>query len=237
VDNEDKRIYCHDCGAKLDKTLIPKKKPVEKEDLEAVRKRIARMANPTHKAARREVLTGLGVLGGSALVAFLLCMFRDPERLPRELGEDLPRALDSDIAMAVNSRAPIDLQYREEDINRYLGNCIRDRQPESVLTYTALYVCLEPGKSTLGTVQDLFGLTFHSTLDYRWTVRGAHIQPELTGGALGRVRLPLFAAKWLETSFSILAEPFKRERQIVSELGRIETNSGTVSVQTKPLPR
>ena len=45
--NEPERVYCHNCGAKLDRSLLPKE-PVKnpKESVEKTRRRVKKMTNP-----------------------------------------------------------------------------------------------------------------------------------------------------------------------------------------------
>ena len=45
-DNEPERVYCHNCGAKLDRTVLPKDPAKTKEGKEKTAKRVRRMINP-----------------------------------------------------------------------------------------------------------------------------------------------------------------------------------------------
>src|SRR5476651_1657001 len=44
--NEPERVYCHNCGAKLDRTLLPKEPQVPKESAEKARRRVKKMTSP-----------------------------------------------------------------------------------------------------------------------------------------------------------------------------------------------
>ncbi len=45
--NEPERVYCHNCGAKLDRSLLPQvKEAKEKQDQERARRRVKKLTNP-----------------------------------------------------------------------------------------------------------------------------------------------------------------------------------------------
>ena len=47
-ENEAERVYCHNCGGKLDRSLLPKEDPKTSTQaaVEAARKHVAKMTNP-----------------------------------------------------------------------------------------------------------------------------------------------------------------------------------------------
>src|SRR4051812_15730045 len=81
--NELERVYCHNCGAKLDRTVLPRDEDEESQaSRDKARKRVARMTNPARKKVVREMKIAAKVLGGAMLLAFCLQAAREPEGLP-----------------------------------------------------------------------------------------------------------------------------------------------------------
>ena len=46
--NETERVYCHNCGAKLDRSLLPKATETSKDSVAKVRKRVQKMTTASH---------------------------------------------------------------------------------------------------------------------------------------------------------------------------------------------
>ena len=67
--NEPERVYCHNCGAKLDRSLLPKTTEKPPERPEKARKRIEKMTNPKSGGVGREIKALFKVAFFSALLA------------------------------------------------------------------------------------------------------------------------------------------------------------------------
>ena len=73
--NEPERVYCHNCGAKLDRSLLPKAAEKKQENPAEARKRIAKMTNPKSGVVGREIKAFFKVLFFSALLAVAILFF------------------------------------------------------------------------------------------------------------------------------------------------------------------
>ena len=62
-ENEPERIYCHDCGARLDRSALAKEKAKE-EDPKATQRRVAKMFDPRRGLLRRRFFQGSKLLLG-----------------------------------------------------------------------------------------------------------------------------------------------------------------------------
>src|SRR5206468_5402920 len=78
--NEPERVYCHNCGTKLDRSLLPKETTSPEETLAAARKRIKQMTNPGRGWA--EFKAGCKVFFWAAVVAIVYLLAMPPQRLP-----------------------------------------------------------------------------------------------------------------------------------------------------------
>src|SRR3954470_20899329 len=80
--NEPERVYCHNCGAKLDRSVLPKEEQIRRESPDKARKRIMKMTNPGASRVRRELGALVKTLIFAALVACLVQALRAPDHLP-----------------------------------------------------------------------------------------------------------------------------------------------------------
>ena len=80
--NEPERVYCHNCGAKLDRSLLPQGRRENRRASRKPRKHIEKMTNPKSGVVMREIKAFFKVIFFSALLAVVLLIFQKPEDLP-----------------------------------------------------------------------------------------------------------------------------------------------------------
>src|SRR5437879_3520232 len=121
--NESERIYCHNCGTKLDRTLIKEEAPAEPVSREKEHRRVKKIVDP-HKGdvlrfIRAFIITVLwaGITAGAIQIA------RAPDGVPVKPKEP-PEAPQFDIVLeqANQSGGARSLGLKESDINAYLLN-------------------------------------------------------------------------------------------------------------------
>src|ERR1043166_2552981 len=77
-ENEPERIYCHECGTRLDRSAVRFKK----EPLEDTHKRVKRMFNPTRAKLQAWLSATSKLICGAGAVAVIIAMFSPPELPP-----------------------------------------------------------------------------------------------------------------------------------------------------------
>ena len=77
-ENEPERIYCHDCGARLDRSAIAQAKPKEEPPQETQR-RLRSILKPKGLIMRQRLLQGLKVILGAILVAAVVQIVLAPD--------------------------------------------------------------------------------------------------------------------------------------------------------------
>src|SRR4051794_18571983 len=77
-ENEAERIYCHDCGARLDRSAIAKQK-AQTEDPKATQRRLHAMFDARRVILRQRFFFGAKVTLGALTVAAIVQMARPPE--------------------------------------------------------------------------------------------------------------------------------------------------------------
>src|ERR1700761_106873 len=80
--NEPERVYCHNCGAKLDRSVLPKEEQLRRENPDRARKRIMRMANPGANFWKAAFFNTIKSLVYGAVAAAIIVALRAPDELP-----------------------------------------------------------------------------------------------------------------------------------------------------------
>jgi hypothetical protein len=95
-ENEPERVYCHECGAKLDRSLMPKTEDGSSEGMKRNRRRVKRAVDP-NKGRLAQTFSAIGkALVFSALLASVYLIAQPPVTLPKlsnEVATQDPKAM------------------------------------------------------------------------------------------------------------------------------------------------
>src|SRR3954470_18203085 len=100
-ENEPERIYCHDCGARLDRSGLAKVKSTA-EDPRETHRRVSKMFSPGRAIMRERFFQGSKLLLGALLAAVIIQMIRPPEmpERPKTAASLLPSQINLDLENA-----------------------------------------------------------------------------------------------------------------------------------------
>src|SRR5689334_8988364 len=126
--NEAERVYCHNCGVKLDRSLLPEEeaKKEKEESPQQMRKRVLKMTNPAKGLFTKATFQKLvKTLGGAAIVAALVQAGRPPDNIPAPKKDlmEVPRIgdrLDEEIAMAQSHERAIPEDIANDYLQKYV---------------------------------------------------------------------------------------------------------------------
>ncbi len=233
--NEAERVYCHNCGAKLDRSLLPKSEDEKGKESPAVaRKRIAKMTNPNSGGAMREVKALVKTLAWAAVAASLLLVAKVPEGVPENKPEIAERSVSEDLMNAVAAPQPVALAFTESEVNASLKNAVRFK--EAMLPgveFRRLYVQFHPGTVHAGLEQSIWGLPLHSGVDYRLSVVAGKITPVIIGGNFGRLRVHPLAMQYLDFAFKKVWGAMKRDREHLEKMQSVALAEDRVVLVTR----
>ena len=235
-ENESERVYCHNCGAKLDRSLLPK--PGEENDKtetpEQARKRIAKMTNPKSGGGMREVKTAVNVLIYSAILAAVFLITQKPDGVP-EVSKELPqRFVSGDMMDAIDSAQPRRVDFTEAEINGHLQQRLKAKDAGAAgMEFKRAYVNLLPGVIHIGSEQSLFGLPVYSGVLYRLEVKDGKFTPTILGGNFGRLAVHPLAMQYLDFFFQKLWGALSNERKQMDKMQTVIVQKGTITLVTK----
>jgi hypothetical protein len=235
-ENEAERVYCHNCGAKLDRSLLPKEEETgEKTETPGqARKRIAKMTNPKSGGGIREVKTAINVLIYSAILAAIFLLTQKPDGVP-EVSRDLPqRFVSGDLMDAIDSVQPRPVNFTEAEINAHLQQLLKSKDGAIAgLEFKRAYVNLMPGVIHIGSEQALFGLPLYSGVLYHLEVKDGKFTATILGGNFGRLAVHPLAMQYLDFFFQKLWTALARERKQMDKMQRVDVQKGTILLVTK----
>lgn len=235
--NEPERVYCHNCGTKLDRSILPKEEEVRRESPEKARRRIQKMTNPGKGIVKREIKTLLQVIIWSAVVALLVQILRAPADVPEEQKQVLARMIGSNLQDAVDTPTPVRLTLTQEEINTFLKHAIHESKDSnffsSIIEFKRAYVVLTPGVCHIGMEKSLWGWPIYMGTDYKLEVIEGEFKPTNIGGNLGRVAVHPMIMQGCDYLFQGLWGAMKREEKNMHSLQLIVIEQGKISLITK----
>jgi len=232
--NEPERVYCHNCGAKLDRSLLPKVDEKKQEHPEVAKKRIAKMTNPGSNWFSREVKTLFKVAFFSALIAAVYLLLQKPDDVPEPSKEPSGRLISSDMMEALSSPTPAAIAFSEDDINQHMKQAVKTQDtmvPGVQLVHA--YVKCSPGVLRIFSEQSAFGYPLFSRIDYKLEVKEGKFTPTIVGGAFGRISIDPQAMQYADYAFGTLWTSLERDHKQMNKMQRVVVSEGRIDLVTK----
>jgi len=241
--NEGERVYCHNCGTKLDRSQLSSQQR-EKESVEEQRRRVHKMMNPDAGLGRGWWKTALKTIGYALIVAVIVDAVLPPEGVPPMPvkghildAPDLGIALENLIAAPAGRR----VVFLQDEINGYLKNKMRIKYEGSVLqnvmTYQRTFVNLGPGVCRITAQSAISNYSVYAGISYALKVENKTLIATPVGASLGRLQIPAEAVKYIGQVFSPLWEALRREHKLMDQVGSVEISTGQMVLSSKgPAP-
>ena len=232
--NEPERVYCHNCGSKLDRSILPKEDQVDRETPDKARARIRKMTNPDKNRVMREVKTLLRTIFWAVCAALIIQIVRAPDTVPVPQQNVLPRLISSDLMDAVESQQPRSVTFTDADVNAYLKSSIRDaKEPgwaSAIIDFKRIFVAFTPGVCHICMERNLWGLTLYAGTDYKLEVVNGVFTPTNVGGSFGRLPVHPLLMKYAGQIFSGLWTALHREHQQMQQMQFIRIDKGSITM-------
>ena len=234
-ENEPERIYCHDCGARLDRTSLAKIAP-KGEDAKETQRRLRTMLDPQRAKMRLMFFKISKVVLGAFVAAAVIQMIIPPDAPPRPKSGEFPPQINLDIEnAAMNQNAP-PLQYTEAQVNAYLGSALKSKQAalSKLLQFERAFVSFDESVCRVTAQRSLFGFSVYTTTSSRVTLENGALKASNNGGKIGRLRIHPLLMKYADPIFGDLWTALDRERKAVTKMSAIEFHPQAVVLIPKP---
>ena len=237
--NEPERVYCHNCGAKLNRTA-PATVPGKTDDAETVatRERLRRMIDQRGVKTRRLILNIVRLVLGACLFAVLIQMFLAPD-LPAPTGKDLELGpqIGLDLEHAIMQHRGAQLTYQQDQVNNYLSNALKRKKTslldKPLLEFRRGVAQLDEGVFRMTAERSIFGCSLYTSVFYRASVQNGKIDGRCEGGMIGRMPIHPQVMRYANFLFGDIWKALEQDQKQVAKLAAIEFHPKTV-VLTAP---
>ena len=228
-ENETQRVYCHNCGARLDRTSL----------IEEAQKPVKAVRRVKNNAFTQSISGVLGALVKTLLLALIVAGLiqaaRPPANAPastKSIGDELVDAPSVALDLEAVATKPSRIAYTEAQLNAYLKSRVKAPKnptiPESVLAFDRAYVNLQPGEFHITKEFLLFGQPCFIGGGYVPTANGSALTLKNTGGNIGSLPLPTILFDQIEGFiFADLIKNMKEEAAAAAKLKSIEITPKT----------
>ena len=234
--NEIERVYCHNCGEKLDRSLLPKiddSKPVE--DKAKASRKVKKLMNPNRFNWWMNLKTLLLVEFLAVLVAAGYLIVQPPAFAVPLSKEKIPDLEVGDMwSEMLRQRTAVSLSFKEYDVNYYLAKL--KGSTGAAGKFERAFAHFEKDSVTLATQRSVLGLTICNSASFKPVPDGLKWKAAVSRLSIGRLAVPMWAAKLIGLESSTLgpfAQVFDKDIRQLDRLEKIESGEGTISFITR----
>ena len=234
-ENEPERIYCHDCGARLDRTALAKIAP-KGEDAKETQRRLRTMLDPQRAKMRLMFFKISKLILGAFAAAALVQMLLPPDVPPRTKTGEFPPQINLDLENAAMNHSTAPLHYTEAQVNAYLGSALKSKQAvlSKLLQFERATVTFDESVCLITAERSLFGFSVFTGTSSKVTLDNGTLKASNNGGRIGRLPIHPLLMKYADPIFADLWTALERERKSVAKMGAIEFHPQAVVLVPKP---
>lgn len=235
-ENEVERVYCHNCGEKLDRSLLPKVTDAQAaEDQARTGKKVQRMMNPSRMNWLRSVRKFVLIILFAAVVAALYLALQAPDKTPPVKSDRLPDREAGDLwAGMMNTKPAVSVTLTENDVNYYLGRTVKSKDEPLGTKFERAFVQFEPGTIKVTAHRSAWGLPLYSSIKFRPVLTDGKWTSEVAGVYFGRLPVDPRLGKLAPVTLGTLSKAFEREIKETPRLAAIAPGQGVITLVTKP---
>jgi hypothetical protein len=231
--NEPERIYCHDCGARLDRSALAKVAP-KIEDPKQTQRRLKQLLDPGRIKMRLMFFKISKLILGACALAVLIQMLRAPDVPERAKNVELQQiSLDLENAIATHNAAP--LQYSEAQVNNYLVSVVRNKHAalSKYLEFERAFISFDEGSCRITAERSLLGFSVFHAISYNVALKNGTLTASPTGGSIGKMPIHPIIMKYGDVLFPDLWAALDREKKSISKMDAIELRPKAVILTPK----
>lgn len=233
-ENEPERIYCHDCGARLDRTALAKVAP-KGEDAKETQRRLKTMLDPQRAKIRHLFFKTSKMILGALATAVVIQMLLPPDLPARAKTGEFPPQINLDLENAAMNHQTTPLQYTEVQVNAYLGSALKSKQAalSKLLNFERAVVSFDETVCRVTTERSLFGFSVYTSTASKVSVNNGTLNATNVGGSIGRLPIHPLIMKYGDALFADLWGALDREKKSVAKMGTIEFHPQAVVLVPK----
>jgi len=225
-ENEAERIYCHNCGERLDRSAAAAQKPMV--DPTETHRRLQKMLGPPSRVRHNFFAASKLVLAAGAAAAVVEMAL--PPELPAPT-KIVSRQIDLDLENAHLRPSP--LEYSQDQINAYLTYRLISKKAALTypfLTFVRATASFREGACTIAMERSLFGYSIFSRTSHRVETNAGKIAATNVGGWIGRLPIHPAIMQFGDIIFADLWSALDRERKLIGKMGAVNFHESSVTI-------
>jgi hypothetical protein len=229
-ENEAERIYCHNCGERLDRSGVASQQKAP--DPNEAHRRLQKMLGPPNRA--RQSFFAVSKLALAAAAVAALVEIALPPELPAPTKSVSPQ-IDLDLENAASYQKAGPLEYSQDQINAYLAYRLTSKKKalnNPLLTFVRATASFREGACTIGVERSFFGYSLFSRASYRVDAGAGKIAATNDGGWVGRLPVHPVIMQFGDIIFVDLWSALERERKLLGKMGAVSFHDGSVTITT-----
>ncbi|HXM74266.1 MAG TPA: zinc ribbon domain-containing protein [Chthoniobacterales bacterium] len=234
-ENEPERIYCHNCGARLDRSALAAADKPAQEGATQAHQRLRKMFDPDRGKLRRRFFGACKLILAACVTAAIVEMILPPDVPAPANTVGLATQINFDLENAELYHRPPQLQYTQDQVNAYLGFTLKSKQKSldrPLLDFRHAFVAFHEGACNITVERSLYGYSLYSRASYRVAVNEGKIAASNNGGWIGRLPIYPQLMQVADIIFADLWSALDRERKLVAKMAGIELHDGSVTLTT-----
>lgn len=231
--NEPERIYCHSCGARLDRSKLAQAAVPQGDSDAKTQEHLKKLFRGGRGNVKRAALKFGKVVLGALCLAVIVVMVLPPELPPPSKNFTFAPMINMDMAAATSNRQGASLVYDEEQVNSYIASNLRRKDSPASQGYFPLrriLVRFGEGECRIDTERELFGYPIYSGSTYRVKIDKGKIIGTNLSGYVGRMPIHPAVMKYADVIMQKAWDSLTRERTSVARLASIEFHPQSVTL-------
>lgn len=231
-ENEAERIYCHDCGVRLDRSAASLRQ-VPKETAAQKHQRVRQLFNARAAKNRFLILRTSKLLLGAVGLAALIQMILPPDLpSPSEKSAGFSQ-INFELENALERHDGARLQYSEDQVNEHLRYALKVKKAalnKPFLEFIRAIAQIREDLCAITVERSIFGLSIYTSGSYSVGLNSGKASVTNKGGQIGRLQIHPAVFQYTGVIFSDVWAALDRERKLVAKMKAIEFHDKAVSL-------
>lgn len=231
-ENESNRVYCHQCGAKLDRSLLP----AGKQETVADKKKLKKLDGVPNASRLKGVLCRLKLVLWALVAAMIIQVVRPPEGTPLDQASADPGAIVTEFKKMLSAPEPQRITVEESLANGYLAGVIGGVTSGPLAEYIRFqraFANFEEGACRVSMQYSFFKKPLYFGALYKLQIKGSQLETECIGGNFGRLALHPLLMKLCGRMMDPLWENLGTERRMLQSVTSLEVHKGKLLLISK----
>jgi hypothetical protein len=227
-ENELERLYCHNCGERLERSGVAGLKKAQ--TIDESRRRLQKMMEGPNKL--RQNFFATSKLALSAALAAALVQLALPPEVPAPT-KTAPQQIDLELENLASYQKPGPVHYSQDQVNAYLAYRLAGKKKaldKPFLTFVRATAAIREGECTIAMERSLFGYSLFSSVSYRIGAADKKLSILNTGAWIGRLPIHPAIMKFGDVIFADLWRALDREKKLMAKMGAVSFHDGAVEI-------